>query len=71
MPVVPRNRGGIRQYAEHHVQYVVVIQSLKASGMALDDIIRYMKLAREGERTARQRRYGRIFFAWGTYCFFA
>lgn len=56
MPPVPRKRGGVRQYKDSHVQYVSVIQCLKASGMSLDDIQAYMKLARQGEKTTIARK---------------
>lgn len=56
LPPVPRNRHGVRQYSEYHVAYVALIQSLKASGMSLEDIQEYMKLANEGQATADVRK---------------
>ncbi|MCH4166623.1 MAG: MerR family transcriptional regulator [Megasphaera sp.] len=51
MPAVPRNTGGIRNYAEYHVQYMALVNSLKSSGMTLEDIQQYMELARQGVHT--------------------
>lgn len=56
IPHVPRKRGGVRVYNDSHVQYIAVIQCLKASGMSLEAIQEYMKLARQGEATANARK---------------
>lgn len=56
LPPVPRSRSGVRQYSEYHVQYVALIQSLKASGMSLEEIQHYMELARRGQATAGIRK---------------
>ena len=56
LPSVPRNHGGIRRYSEYHVQYVALIQSLKASGMSLEEIQQYMELAKRGQATAAIRK---------------
>ncbi len=56
LPPVPRNHGGIRRYSEYHVQYVALIQSLKASGMSLEEIQQYMELAKRGQATAGIRK---------------
>lgn len=56
LPPVSRNHGGIRKYSEYHVQYVALIQSLKASGMSLEEIQQYMELAKRGQATAGIRK---------------
>lgn len=56
MPPVPRKRGGVRLYSEYHVAYAAVIQSLKASGMSLEDIQQYMELAKQGKATEGKRK---------------
>jgi DNA-binding transcriptional MerR regulator len=56
VPAIPRNANGMRNYGEYHVQYIMLIQRLKASGMSLDNIQEYMKLAREGMTTELLRK---------------
>lgn len=56
LPQIPRNRGGIRLYNERHVEYVEIIQKLKASGMTLEEIQQYMMLARQGAATEDVRK---------------
>lgn len=56
MPAVPRNGNGVRDYGEYHVQYMALVRRLKSSGMKLEDIQQYMKLARSGVQTADIRK---------------
>ncbi|WP_301859422.1 MerR family transcriptional regulator [uncultured Megasphaera sp.] len=56
LPAVPRNGHGVRQYSTYHIEYIGLIQSLKGSGMSLEDIQQYMSLAREGAATEQTRR---------------
>ena len=50
LPPVPRNAAGIRNYDEYFVK------KLKASGMSLEHIIVYIRLAEMGDATIQERK---------------
>lgn len=56
IPAVPRKAGGVRVYDENFVEWVSFVQTLKASGMSLEAIADYIRLARLGEATCQQRK---------------
>lgn len=56
MPPVPRTAGGVRVYDESFVLWIDFIQTLKNSGMSLEAIADYIRLAKLGEETCQQRR---------------
>ena len=53
LPPVPRNAAGIRNYDEYFVNF---IKKLKASGMSLELIIDYIRLAEMGDATIQERK---------------
>lgn len=53
LPPVPRNAVGIRNYDEYFVNF---IKKLKASGMSLEHIIDYIRLAEMGDATIQERK---------------
>ena len=53
LPPVPRNAAGIRNYDEYFVNFV---KKLKASGMSLEHIIDYIRLAEMGDATIQERK---------------
>ena len=55
LPNVGRSAGGFRQYSEEDLDTLGVICCLKNTGMSLQDISRFMALAREGDQTLRER----------------
>ena len=55
LPNVGRSPGGFRQYTEEDVETLGMICCLKNTGMSLQDISRFMTLAREGDQTLRER----------------
>ena len=55
LPNVSRSAGGFRQYSEEHMEALGMICCLKNTGMSLQDIARFMALAREGDQTLRER----------------
>ena len=55
LPNVGRSPGGFRQYSEEDVETLGMICCLKNTGMSLQDISRFMTLAREGDQTLRER----------------
>lgn len=55
LPNVSRSSGGFRQYSEEDMEALGMICCLKNTGMSLQDISRFMALAREGDQTLRER----------------
>ena len=53
---VPRNAAGIRNYDEYFVNFINFIKKLKASGMSLEHIIDYIRLAEMGDATIQERK---------------
>ena len=56
LPPVPRNAAGIRNYDEYFVSFINFIKKLKASGMSLEHIIDYIRLAEMGDATIQERK---------------
>lgn len=56
LPPVPRNAAGIRNYDEYFVNFINFIKKLKASGMSLEHIIDYIRLAKMGDATIQERK---------------
>ena len=56
LPPVPRNAAGIRNYDEYFVNFINFIKKLKASGMSLEHIIDYIRLAERGDATIQERK---------------
>ena len=55
LPNVGRSQGSFRQYSEEDLDTLGVICCLKNTGMSLQDISRFMALAREGDQTLSER----------------
>jgi DNA-binding transcriptional MerR regulator len=55
LPNVRRSPGGFRQYTEEDMEALGMICCLKNTGMSLQDISRFMTLAREGDQTLPER----------------
>lgn len=56
LPPVQRNAAGIRNYDEYFVNFINFIKKLKASGMSLEHIIDYIRLAEMGDATIQERK---------------
>ena len=56
LPPVPRNAAGIRTYDEYFIKFINFIRKLKASGMSLEHIIDYIRLAELGDATLQERK---------------
>lgn len=56
LPPVPRNAAGICNYDEYFVNFINFIKKLKASGMSLEHIIDYIRLAEMGDATIQERK---------------
>ena len=52
---VERTPGGFRQYTDAHLEALWLICCLKNTGMSLQEITRFVNLAREGDHTLKQR----------------
>lgn len=55
LPNISRSAGGIRQYSDEDMEALGMICCLKNTGMPLQDISRFMALARQGDQTLRER----------------
>jgi DNA-binding transcriptional MerR regulator len=56
MPGVARDAGGRRVYVEQHVEWLALLDRLRATGMSVAEMRRYAGLVQEGRRTLRDRR---------------
>ena len=52
---VERSAGGFRQYSDEDLEWLGLICCLKNTGMSLQEIARFVKLAHEGDYTLRDR----------------
>ena len=52
---VERTPGGFRQYTDADLEVLWLICCLKNTGMSLQEITRFVNLAREGDHTLKQR----------------
>jgi DNA-binding transcriptional MerR regulator len=52
---VPRSEGGRRVYAETHIEWLMACKRLRASGMPLRAIARFINLAKAGPATEAER----------------
>ena len=60
LPFVNRGNGGIRKFQESDLEWLRLIECLKASGLQIKDIKRYIDWFIQGDDTLRQRR--KLFF---------
>lgn len=55
-PNMERSDGGIRVFSEKEVNAIKVIECLKASGMSIKDIKRFLDWCQEGDTSLQKRR---------------
>lgn len=55
LPAVPRDEAGNRIYDTGFIRWVNLVQRLKSSGMSLEHIKKYVKLAQMGDSTKAER----------------
>ena len=60
LPFVNRGNGGIRKFQETDLEWLRLIECLKASGLQIKDIKRYIDLFVQGDSTIEERR--RMFY---------
>ena len=56
IPHVPRNSGGIRVYDEESRRWVEFVKCMRSAGIAIETLIEYVGLCRQGEHTAEARK---------------
>ncbi len=56
LPNVARSRSGHRRFSEDDIGWIRFLQCLRATGMPIEQIARYVQLMQAGEETADQRR---------------
>ena len=61
LPFVNRGNGGIRKFQETDLEWLRLIECLKASGLQIKDIKRYIDLFIQGDSTIEERR--KMFYA--------
>ena len=61
LPFVNRSNGGVRKFQETDLEWLKVIECLKASGLQIKDIKHYIDLCLQGDSTIEERR--QIFYA--------
>jgi DNA-binding transcriptional MerR regulator len=52
---IARSSGGRRVFTEDDVAWLGILQCLRETGMPIADMLRYAKLARDGDHTMAQR----------------
>ncbi|MDL2217346.1 MerR family transcriptional regulator [Christensenellaceae bacterium OttesenSCG-928-M15] len=55
-PNMERGNGGIRVFSDAEMESLKIIECLKATGMSIKDIKRFLDWCQEGDCTLRQRR---------------
>jgi DNA-binding transcriptional MerR regulator len=56
MPGVQRNSGGRRLYTEQHVDWLLLMERLRRTGMTIAEMREYTALVKQGKSTLAQRR---------------
>lgn len=56
IPEVSRDSGGIRTFDQNDLKWIDFISCMKAAGLPLDVLKRYMELVREGDKTLEERK---------------
>ncbi|MEV7419479.1 MerR family transcriptional regulator [Streptomyces sp. NPDC089919] len=56
MPHVDRSHSGQRRFSDKDLDWLAFVGKLRATGMAVADMVRYAELVREGAHTVDERR---------------
>lgn len=56
IPPVPRNGGGIREYAEVDIKRIEFIRCLRNAGLPIETLIEYFSLLEQGDSTVNARK---------------
>lgn len=55
IPPVHRNKNGVRDYTEEDCRWVEFIKCMRSAGLQIDALVAYVKLFKEGDKTAEDR----------------
>ena len=56
IPRVPRTKSGVRDFDDESCRWIEFIKCMRSAGMAIDVLIEYVKLYKEGSNTLEQRK---------------
>lgn len=56
IPPVRRNGGGLRNYEEHDLRWIEYIKHMRNAGVAIDQLVDYVKLFQQGDATVALRK---------------
>ena len=56
LPPVPRTHGGFRDYDEESCRWIELMKCMRSAGVQIDALIEYVRLFRQGDATAAQRK---------------
>ena len=56
IPQVPRTKAGIRDFDEHTCKWIEFIKCMRAAGMSIEALIKYVDLFKQGKETVTERK---------------
>jgi DNA-binding transcriptional MerR regulator len=56
IPAVSRNKSGIRNYSEEDIRWVEFVKCMRSAGLAIDVLIEYVALFKQGDDTIDKRK---------------
>lgn len=56
LPPVPRKKSGIRDYDEDSCRWIELMKCMRAAGVGIEALTRYVELYREGDSTVQARK---------------
>lgn len=56
IPKVPRNKSGIRDFDENSCKWLEFIKCMRASGMSIEALIKYVEYFKQGNNTINDRK---------------
>ncbi|MCI8513655.1 MAG: MerR family transcriptional regulator [Lachnospiraceae bacterium] len=56
LPPVPRKKSGVRDYDEESCRWIELMKCMRAAGVGIEALIRYVALYREGDSTVQARK---------------
>lgn len=55
IPPVTRNASGIRDYSDEDIRWVQLAKCMRASGLSIEAMVKYVQMYQEGDETKRAR----------------
>ena len=56
IPQAPRTKAGIRDFDEHTCKWIEFIKCMRAAGMSIEALIKYVELFKQGKETVTDRK---------------